>query len=97
MQELDKNDDKVQEKFNKIDKEFNDLMLMVPNPAFDDVPVGDSEKDNVVIREVGKKPKFKFQAKDYLKIAEKLDLIDMKRAAKVSGARFGRGAVFNRS
>jgi len=53
------------------------------------VPVGRDERDNVVLREVGKKPKFDFKPLDYLTIAEKLDLIDTKRAAKTSGSRFG--------
>ena len=72
----------------KINEEFKVLMYQIPNICFDDVPVGDSDEDNVVIREMGKKPKFKFQVKDYLEIAEKLDLIDTKRASKVSGTRF---------
>jgi len=41
------------------------------------------------MRKVGEKTKFDFKPKDYLEIAEKLDLIDVKRAAKVSGTRFG--------
>ncbi|PJC48098.1 MAG: serine--tRNA ligase, partial [Parcubacteria group bacterium CG_4_9_14_0_2_um_filter_35_11] len=43
----------------------------------------------VVIKEWGGKPKFDFLTKDYLELAEKLDLIDVKRAAKISGTRFG--------
>ena len=70
-------------------KELNSLMLQLPNLPLDDVPVGKDEKDNVVLREVGKKPKFSFKPKDYLEIAEAMDLIDIKRAAKVSGTRFG--------
>jgi len=70
-------------------QEFEKLMLEIPNLPFDDVPVGENEKDNMAIRKVGKKPEFKFQPKDYLEIAQNLDLIDVKRAAKVSGTRFG--------
>jgi len=73
----------------KTEKEFNDLMLQIPNLPSDDVPVGKNESDNKILREVGKKPKFSFKPKNYLEIAEKLDLIDIKRAAKVSGTRFG--------
>ena len=71
------------------EKELNSLMRQIPNLPQDDVPVGKDEKDNVVLREVGSKPKFDFEPKDYMTIAEKLDLIDVKRAAKVSGTRFG--------
>lgn len=73
----------------KIEKEFQDLMLQVPNPPQDDILLGKDEKDNIVLKEVGKKPKFNFPAKDYLELAEKLDLIDVKRAVKISGSRFG--------
>jgi len=41
------------------------------------------------MREVGEKPQFDFTPKDYLTLAEELDIIDVRRAAKVSGARFG--------
>lgn len=79
----------LEKEFKETSQEFNALMLLIPNLPFDDVPIGKDESDNVVIKEVGKKPKFKFQPKDYLEIAQDLDLIDVKRAAKVSGSRFG--------
>jgi seryl-tRNA synthetase len=88
MRELDKNSDRLNGNLKEREEEFNKLMLQIPNLPFDDVPVGKDEKENVVLREWGKRPKFDFQPKDYLEIAEKLDLIDIKRAAKVSGTRF---------
>ena len=89
MQKIDKKGDKLKENLKEIDKEFETLMYQVPNVPLNDVPKGKSENDNVVMRKVGKKTKFDFKPKDYLEIAEKLDLIDVKRAAKVSGTRFG--------
>jgi seryl-tRNA synthetase len=77
---------KLEPEHKKIEEEYQKLMLMIPNLPLDEVPEGKDENDNVVIKEVGKKtPK----AQDYLDIAEKLDLIDVKRASKVSGSRFG--------
>jgi seryl-tRNA synthetase len=73
----------------KVKEEFDKLMRQIPNLPLDDVPVGEGEKDNKVLREEGEKPKFDFKLKDYLEIAEKLDIIDVKRAAKASGSRFG--------
>ena len=73
----------------KTEKEFNDLMLKIPNLPLDDVWVGKDSRDNKIIKIVGKPPKFNFKPKDYLELAEKLDIIDTKRASKVSGARFG--------
>jgi seryl-tRNA synthetase len=80
---------KIELEFEKVEKEFQELILQIPNLPLDDVPVGKDSKDNVILEEIGKKPKFDFLPKDYLDIAEKLDLIDIKRAAKVSGSRFG--------
>jgi len=76
----------------KIEKEFNNLMLKVPNLPLDDVWVGKDARDNKVIKKVGavpSSPKATAGKKDYLEIAEKLDIIDVDRAAKISGARFG--------
>ncbi|MBU1255920.1 serine--tRNA ligase [Patescibacteria group bacterium] len=79
----------------KADKEYNKLMRLIPNPPLNDVIKGKDEKENKVLRQEGEKTKFSskggqgFKPKDYLEIAEKLDIIDVKRAAKVSGARFG--------
>jgi len=75
--------------FEAIENDFNKLFLQIPNLPFEDVPIGKDEYDNVVIKEVGKKPKFVFKPKDYIELAEKLDLIDINRASKVSGSRFG--------
>ncbi len=72
----------------KTKKEFQGLMLQIPNLPFDDVPLGEDEKNNLVLEEIGAKPKFNFKIKDYLELAENLDLIDTKRAAKAAGSRF---------
>ncbi|MBI2624922.1 MAG: serine--tRNA ligase [Candidatus Nealsonbacteria bacterium] len=89
MRELDTNSDRLKEAFESLDKEFEFLMKQIPNLPEDDVPIGKDEKDNKVIKEWGKKPEFKFVPRDYLEISEKLDIIDVKRAAKVAGTRFG--------
>jgi seryl-tRNA synthetase len=65
-----------------------DLLNRIPNLPLPSALKGKGEQDNKVLREVGKKPNFKFDAKDYLTIAENLDMIDMKRGAKVAGSRF---------
>ena len=73
----------------EIEREFKHLMSLIPNLPLPSVPFGHDEKDNVVLKEVGKKPKFNFKPLHYLTLAEKLDIIDVKRAAKTSGSRFG--------
>ncbi len=71
-----------------IEKEFTLLLKQVPNMPLDDVPVGASEDENVVAKEVGEKPVFGFQPKTHWEIAEARDWIDKERAAKVAGSRF---------
>ncbi len=61
---------------------------LIPNPPLPEVPVGKSDADNKVAREVGEKPQLA-APKDYLALVESDGLIDMERAAKVSGSRFG--------
>ncbi|MDD4990520.1 MAG: serine--tRNA ligase, partial [Candidatus Pacebacteria bacterium] len=73
-----------------VEAEFDALMRKIPNPAFDEVPVGKDDSQNVV-KEIGKikeKPKFDFKPKEHWEIGEALDIIDTKRAVKVAGSRF---------
>jgi seryl-tRNA synthetase len=73
------------------EKEFNELFVKIPNPPLEDVPIGKDESGNKTIKEW--KPPALARAtagkKDYLELAEKLDIIDVKTAAKTSGSRFG--------
>ena len=78
----------LEEEFKGIDKEFKELTQQIPNLPLDDVPAGRDEIDNVVIKKVGKIPRFNFKPKDHLEIGQSLDIIDIERAAKVAGARF---------
>ncbi|PIV10320.1 MAG: serine--tRNA ligase [Candidatus Portnoybacteria bacterium CG03_land_8_20_14_0_80_41_10] len=76
------------------EKKLNDLSRQIPNLPLDEVPEGKDESANKVLRQEGKKPKLsakggqKFQPQNYLNLTEKLDIIDIERAAKVSGTRF---------
>ncbi len=71
-----------------IDDKYEMLLKSVPNMPLDDVPVGASEDENVVAKQVGEKPQFDFTPKSHWEIAESRDLIDKERASKVSGSRF---------
>jgi len=73
----------------KIEAELKPLLLVLPNVPFDNVPVGKDDSENVVLRKVGKPPKFSFTPRDYMQIGETLNLIDTERAGKVAGSRFG--------
>jgi seryl-tRNA synthetase len=73
-----------------IEDEYSKLLKAVPNMPLDDVPVGYSEDENVVVKTVGEPKQFDFTPKhDYeLGAEDALDLIDKERAAKVAGSRF---------
>lgn len=60
----------------------------IPNPPADDVKVGKDESENEIIGKWGKIRNFDFTPLDHLEIGENLGIIDIKRASKVSGARF---------
>lgn len=89
MKILDKKEDELEKDLKRIETEFNELILRIPNLPFDDIPCGKNEKDNLVLREIGEKPEFDFFPKSYLEISKNLDLIDVERASKVAGSRFG--------
>ncbi len=72
-----------------VEEEFQNLLLQIPNLPADNVPEGKEEADNVEVKKWEKPKKFSFKPKDHLELGELLDLIDVKRASKVSGTRFG--------
>lgn len=80
---------KLEPDLEAVEAELYQLLKQIPNLPLDDVPAGKDESGNIVLREVGKKPEFDFKPRDYMEIAEALDIIDTKRAAKVAGTRFG--------
>jgi seryl-tRNA synthetase len=71
----------------QIETTFADLMLQVPNVPADDVPEGNSDADNIVLRTWGDIPTFDFPVRDHVELGEHLDIIDMPRAVKIAGAR----------
>lgn len=92
---------KLDEEIKKIQDEINDLLLVTPNMPFKDVPIGKSDEENKVIFKYLEPTKFNFQPKEHYEIAEKLDILDFKRAVKVTGSRFvcykGLGARLERA
>ncbi len=66
---------------------YTKLAYTIPNLIHESVPVGD-QTSNKEIKKWGNIPKFDFQIKDHVDLANSLDLVDLERAAKVSGARF---------
>ncbi|MEX1014686.1 MAG: serine--tRNA ligase [Candidatus Paceibacterota bacterium] len=78
----------ISEKEKTLNEERMNILSQIPNIPSEKALVGKGEEDNKVIRTVGDKPKFDFEPKDYMEIGESLGIIDMKRAAEISGSRF---------
>ncbi len=81
--------------------ELDALLLRVPNVFHESVPVGETEADNVVVREWGSKPDLGFPARTHYDLGETLGIMDFERAARVAGSRFafltGEGARLERA
>jgi seryl-tRNA synthetase len=79
----------------------DELLLELPNPPHESVPVGTSEADNVVVRSGGEQRRFDFTPLPHYELGERLGIFDFERAAKISGSRFavvrGAGARLQRA
>src|SRR5271169_510372 len=64
------------------------ILVGIPNIPHPSVPVGKTADDNVEVLRWGAPPKFDFAAKPHWEIGEQLGVLDLERAAKLSGARF---------
>jgi seryl-tRNA synthetase len=77
------------------------LLLSIPNIPHESVPVGETEDDNIEIRQWGKVRDFEFEAKPHWDVADQLGILDFERAGKVTGSRFvfykGLGARLERA
>ncbi len=78
----------LEEELKRVEDSLNGLILTLPNLPHESVPEGKDESDNIPIKYCGSIPQFDFTPKDHLELGEALDLIDIKRAGKVSGSRF---------
>jgi len=88
MRKIDKKGDKLKKEFRKIEENLKELLLKVPNILMPDVPEGKNELENKVLKKAGRPTKFNFKPKDHVELGEKLGIIDIKNAAKISGTRF---------
>lgn len=85
----------------KTEAEMNDLLAGLPNIPAPEVPIGPDESANKEIKRWGEPRKFDFEIKDHVDLGEALGILDLERAAKISGARFailnGAGARLERA
>ena len=72
----------------KVEQEFARLAYTIPNLIHESVPIGKDDTANKEVRKWGNIPKFDYPIQDHVDLSGNLDLVDLERAAKVSGARF---------
>ena len=86
---------KIDAEIESLEKQVEELsqkvkyyLMRLPNLLHDSVPYGVDENDNVTVKTWGEIPKFDFKVKDHIDLGLSLGILDLERAAKVSGARF---------
>lgn len=79
--------EKEESELKELMKDWQGLMLRVPNIPDISVPDGDSDTDNKEVKTWGEKPDFKFEPKDHIEIMTALGMVDVERGAKVHGFR----------
>ena len=91
----------LDEKTRNLENQILEIMLGIPNLPDDSIPDGKDESANQFVRAWGSKPEHSFTPKTHMELGENLDLLDFKRAAKISGSRFviykGQGAQLIRA
>lgn len=87
-QEIPKKLKEVEDKQQKLQGRIKEILLAIPNIIHNSVPIGKSDKENVVREVIGKPKKFDFKAKSHVEIAEKLGLADFDASAMTSGNGF---------
>jgi seryl-tRNA synthetase len=84
-----------------LDDRLRQLLAGIPNLTRDEVPIGTSEANNLTVKTWGEIPTFAFTPKPHWELGESLGILDLERAAKISGARFavymGAGARLERA
>lgn len=85
----------------QLEEEFRQWLASVPNLPHQSTPVGRSEEDNLEVRRWGEPRRLDFEAKPHWELGGALGILDLERAAKVTGARFavywGLGAKLERA
>jgi seryl-tRNA synthetase len=91
----------LDEQVKALDDEFREMLAGIPNVPQDTVPVGRSADDNVEVRRFGAPREFTFPPKPHWDLGPELGILDLERAAKITGARFavyfGPGAKLERA
>ncbi len=78
----------LDERLRHLDNELREILVTIPNIPHRSVPPGKGPGDNLEIRRWGEQPQFSFRPKPHWELGESLGVLDLERAAKITGARF---------
>lgn len=78
----------IEERLKEAERELDGRLLELPNLASPEVPVGADEEANREVRRVGEPRAFDFEPRPHHELGAALGILDLERAAKLSGARF---------
>jgi len=91
----------LEEQLRELDPQIDAILLTIPQPPDDDVPVGEGAEDNVELRRCGQLPTFDFTPRSHVEIGQKLKLFDFERGVKLAGSRSyfltGAGAMLHQA
>lgn len=88
MKEVNSGLGRYEQQLVETENQFRQLLFTLPNLLHESVPEGKKEEQSRLVRQGGKPRTYAFKPRDHVDIATSLDLVDMERAAKISGARF---------
>lgn len=78
----------LDEQAKALDEEFQGLLQGIPNVPHESAPTGKTSDDNVEVRRWGQPREFRFEPKAHWDLGPELGILDLERAAKITGARF---------
>jgi seryl-tRNA synthetase len=101
VEELKKQLDPIQSELTAVEKQVNDMLVVLPNLPSEKVPAGKTPEDNEIVRTGGSKPELPQAALPHWELAKKYDLIDFELGNKLTGSGFpvykGKGAKLQRA
>ncbi len=85
--ELKRQEQNIQERINQLHPQLEEALLLIPQPADDEAPVGTDDTQNTELRRWGTVREFDFEPKDHIALGRDLGIIDIERGVKLAGTR----------
>lgn len=101
MKALSENIKELDNQVTQIEEQLKNNLLNIPNTPNPQLPIGNSDEDNLEVRRWGEPGNFDFEQKAHWDVGTDLNILDFERATKIAGTRFtvykGLGARLERS